>query len=163
MPRSGDHAQMPIKKALQRLSTATLEAALQHAGKIDLLAKGIGRGNIWEEFLRLGLRLDRGSEIIRPPCYRRPCLHPRQPARPAPGFPRGRHIPDGRRATPAWVSPEPGIRPRNSSVTTTSFMSESTWRSPSQKLHVAQTLTSVGKINFSAILSSMLKPCYRCG
>lgn len=49
--------QAPIKKALLRLSTATLEAALQHAGKIDLLAKGIGRGNIWEEFLRLGLRL----------------------------------------------------------------------------------------------------------
>ncbi|MDD2741557.1 MAG: DNA polymerase III subunit delta [Rhodocyclaceae bacterium] len=48
---------MPMKKALQRLSTATLEAALQHAGKIDLLAKGIGRGNVWEEFLRLGLRL----------------------------------------------------------------------------------------------------------
>jgi DNA polymerase-3 subunit delta len=48
---------MPIKKALQRLSTVTLEAALQHAGKIDLLAKGIGRGDIWEEFLRLGLRL----------------------------------------------------------------------------------------------------------
>jgi DNA polymerase-3 subunit delta len=48
---------MPVKKALQRLSTVSLEAALQHAGKIDLLAKGIGRGNIWEEFLRLGLRL----------------------------------------------------------------------------------------------------------
>ena len=47
----------PIKKALQRLSTVTLETALQHAGKIDLLAKGIGRGNIWEEFLRLGFRL----------------------------------------------------------------------------------------------------------
>jgi DNA polymerase-3 subunit delta len=47
----------PIKKALQRLSTVTLETALQHAGKIDLLAKGIGRGNIWEEFLRLGLHL----------------------------------------------------------------------------------------------------------
>jgi DNA polymerase-3 subunit delta len=47
----------PVKKALQRLSTATLEAALQHAGKIDRLAKGIGQGNIWEEFLRLGLRL----------------------------------------------------------------------------------------------------------
>ena len=46
-----------IKKALQRLSTVTLETALQHAGKIDLLAKGIGRGNIWEEFLRLGLHL----------------------------------------------------------------------------------------------------------
>jgi DNA polymerase-3 subunit delta len=47
----------PVKKALQRLSTAALEAALQHAGKIDRLAKGIGHGNIWEEFLRLGLRL----------------------------------------------------------------------------------------------------------
>ena len=48
---------VPVKKALQRLSTAALEAALQHAGKIDRLAKGIGQGNIWEEFLRLGLRL----------------------------------------------------------------------------------------------------------
>jgi DNA polymerase-3 subunit delta len=47
----------PVKKALQRLTTAALEAALQHAGKIDRLAKGIGHGNIWEEFLRLGLRL----------------------------------------------------------------------------------------------------------
>ena len=47
----------PVKKALQRLSTTALEAALQHAGRIDRLAKGIGHGNIWEEFLRLGLRL----------------------------------------------------------------------------------------------------------
>jgi len=49
--------QNPVKKALQRLSTATLEAALQQAGKIDRLAKGVGQGNIWEEFLRLGLSL----------------------------------------------------------------------------------------------------------
>ena len=47
----------PVKKALQRLSTATLEAALHHAGKIDRLVKGIGQGNVWEELLRLGLRL----------------------------------------------------------------------------------------------------------
>jgi len=47
----------PVKKAVQRLSGETLEAALQHADKIDRLAKGIGQGNIWEEFLRLGLRL----------------------------------------------------------------------------------------------------------
>lgn len=46
-----------VKKALQRLSTAKLEAALQHAGKIDRLIKGIGRGNPWEEFLQLGLRV----------------------------------------------------------------------------------------------------------
>ena len=49
--------QNPIKRALQRLSTATLEAALRHAGRIDRLVKGIGQGNIWEEFLRLGLSL----------------------------------------------------------------------------------------------------------
>ena len=48
---------IPVKKALQRLSTVTLEAALQHAGQIDKLVKGIGQGNAWEEFLRLGLRL----------------------------------------------------------------------------------------------------------
>ena len=46
-----------VKKALQRLSTATLESALQHAGKIDRLAKGIGQGNVWEEFMRLALLL----------------------------------------------------------------------------------------------------------
>jgi DNA polymerase III subunit delta len=49
--------QNPVKRALQRLNTASLEAALQHAGKIDRLVKGIGQGNVWEEFLRLGLRL----------------------------------------------------------------------------------------------------------
>jgi DNA polymerase-3 subunit delta len=49
--------QVAVKKALQRLSSATLQAALQHAGKIDRLVKGLGNGNIWEEFLRLGLRL----------------------------------------------------------------------------------------------------------
>jgi DNA polymerase III subunit delta len=47
----------PVKKALQRLSTATLESTLHQAGRIDRLAKGIGQGNIWEEFLRLGLSL----------------------------------------------------------------------------------------------------------
>ena len=46
-----------VKKALQRLSTATLEAALQHAERIDRMVKGIGQGNVWDEFLRLGLRL----------------------------------------------------------------------------------------------------------
>ncbi len=49
--------QNPVKKAVQRLSTATLEAALRHAAEIDRLAKGIGQGNLWEQFMRLGLRL----------------------------------------------------------------------------------------------------------
>ena len=51
-PRQG-----PVKRALQRLSSASLEAALRHAARIDRLAKGIGKGDTWEEFLRLGLRL----------------------------------------------------------------------------------------------------------
>lgn len=46
-----------VKKALQRLTTKTLETALQHAGHIDKLAKGIGQGNVWEEFQRLALLL----------------------------------------------------------------------------------------------------------
>lgn len=49
--------QQLVKKALQRLSTSVLEAALAHAGRIDRLAKGIGHGNLWEEFLRLALAL----------------------------------------------------------------------------------------------------------
>ncbi len=49
-----------VKRAVQRLSTASLEAALSHAGRIDRLAKGIGQGNVWEEFLRLGLSLAAG-------------------------------------------------------------------------------------------------------
>jgi DNA polymerase-3 subunit delta len=46
-----------VKKALQRLSTAALEAALQHAERIDRMNKGIAPGNVWDEFLRLGMRL----------------------------------------------------------------------------------------------------------
>lgn len=46
-----------LKRAAQRLSTPVLEAALRHAGRIDRLIKGIGKGDLWEEFLRLGMRL----------------------------------------------------------------------------------------------------------
>lgn len=46
-----------VKRALQRLSLPALEAALRHAARIDRLVKGVGRGDVWEEFLRLGLSL----------------------------------------------------------------------------------------------------------
>ena len=46
-----------VKKALQRLSTAALEAALQDAERIDRMNKGLLPGRVWDEFLRLGLRL----------------------------------------------------------------------------------------------------------
>ena len=51
--------QVQVKKALQRLSWHTLEAALKHAGRIDCLIKGIGRGKLWDEFLHLGMSLCR--------------------------------------------------------------------------------------------------------
>ena len=46
-----------VKRALQRLSRAQLDAALERAACADRLSKGIGQGNVWEEFLRLGLAL----------------------------------------------------------------------------------------------------------
>ncbi len=49
--------QTPVKRALQRLNGKALQAALHHAAKLDQLIKGIGKGDIWEEFLRLALRV----------------------------------------------------------------------------------------------------------
>ncbi len=49
--------QILFKKALQRLHTKGLMQALAHAATIDKIIKGIGRGNLWEELLRLGLTL----------------------------------------------------------------------------------------------------------
>lgn len=49
--------QVLVKRALGRLSLKTLETALTKAAAIDRLIKGIGRGDVWEEFLRLGLKL----------------------------------------------------------------------------------------------------------
>ncbi|WP_374324032.1 DNA polymerase III subunit delta [Azonexus sp.] len=49
--------QNAVKRAVQRLASNELEAALRHAARIDALIKGIGQGNLWEECLRLGLRI----------------------------------------------------------------------------------------------------------
>lgn len=49
--------QNAVRRAVQRLDSGALEAALRHAGRIDALIKGIGQGNLWEECLRLGLRI----------------------------------------------------------------------------------------------------------
>lgn len=55
--------QLGLKKAVQRLSRQTLENALRRAGDIDRLIKGIGRGDPWEAFQRLGTGLcaERGT------------------------------------------------------------------------------------------------------
>jgi DNA polymerase-3 subunit delta len=46
-----------IKRAVQRIDTNRANAALAHAAQIDRLIKGLGKGDIWNEFLRLGLSI----------------------------------------------------------------------------------------------------------
>ena len=49
--------QRRMKRALQRLSYSQLVNALRRVAKIDRLIKGIGQGDVWEEFARLSLVL----------------------------------------------------------------------------------------------------------
>jgi DNA polymerase-3 subunit delta len=46
-----------IKRALQRIDANRANAALAHAAQIDRIIKGLGTGDVWNEFLRLGLRI----------------------------------------------------------------------------------------------------------
>jgi len=43
-------------RAAKSVDPAAIEAALMHAATIDRLAKGIGRGDVWDELLALALR-----------------------------------------------------------------------------------------------------------
>jgi DNA polymerase-3 subunit delta len=45
------------KRAVQRLKAGTLRAALLHAARVDRLIKGLGKGDVWDEFLLLALRV----------------------------------------------------------------------------------------------------------
>ena len=46
-----------FKKALSRISVNQTRAALAHAARIDRQIKGLGAGDVWDEFLRLGMSL----------------------------------------------------------------------------------------------------------
>ena len=46
-----------FKRALPRVKESTANAALEDAARIDRMIKGIGGGDVWTEFLRLGLGL----------------------------------------------------------------------------------------------------------
>ncbi|MDP5240370.1 DNA polymerase III subunit delta [Uliginosibacterium sp. 31-16] len=46
-----------VKRAVQRLKSGSLRAALMHAARVDRLAKGLGKGDVWDEFLQLALRI----------------------------------------------------------------------------------------------------------
>ena len=49
--------QLLFKRALQRVGNSRTKAALSHAACIDRMIKGAGSGDVWNEFLRLGLSL----------------------------------------------------------------------------------------------------------
>ncbi|MCL2876783.1 MAG: DNA polymerase III subunit delta [Betaproteobacteria bacterium] len=51
--------QQTIRAALTRLTRPALQTALLHAARIDRMVKGLVRGEVWDEFLHLALRLCR--------------------------------------------------------------------------------------------------------
>ena len=53
----GEPRQTLVGRAAQRLKSAALLQALRHAALVDRIAKGVGRGDAWDELLQLGLRL----------------------------------------------------------------------------------------------------------
>jgi DNA polymerase III subunit delta len=52
----GEPRQTLMTRAARNVKPATIEAALSHAATIDRLAKGIGKGDPWDELLGLSLR-----------------------------------------------------------------------------------------------------------
>jgi DNA polymerase-3 subunit delta len=55
----GDARQRMLSQAATRMRAGDLDAALQHAARIDRVAKGVADGNAWDELLQLGLRFAR--------------------------------------------------------------------------------------------------------
>ncbi len=60
-----DRRRQAIQRALPRLGAAPLRTAILHAAKIDRMIKGLGGGDVWDEFLQLCLRLTRGAAPAR--------------------------------------------------------------------------------------------------
>jgi DNA polymerase-3 subunit delta len=52
--------QRPMKAAAARVAPAAVQKALAHAAGIDRAIKGVGAGEPWDEFLKLGLELQPG-------------------------------------------------------------------------------------------------------
>lgn len=46
-----------LRPALDRITAAAANTALQHAARIDRMVKGLADGDVWDEFLHLSLRL----------------------------------------------------------------------------------------------------------
>jgi len=52
-----DRRRNALQKALKRLQPGAVRAALAHSARIDRIIKGLTPGDVWDEFLRLSLRL----------------------------------------------------------------------------------------------------------
>jgi DNA polymerase-3 subunit delta len=50
--------QRPMKAAASRVRPASVQRALAHAARLDRAIKGVGQGEPWDEFLKLGLGLN---------------------------------------------------------------------------------------------------------
>jgi DNA polymerase-3 subunit delta len=53
--------QAPFRKAVQRIGLREAREALSFAARIDRLVKGIGEGDVWDEFMRLGVSVARAA------------------------------------------------------------------------------------------------------
>ncbi len=53
----GESRQRLMGRAAQRLRERELHEAISHAARIDRIAKGVAKGDTWDELLQLGLRL----------------------------------------------------------------------------------------------------------
>jgi DNA polymerase III delta subunit len=54
--------QRAVQAAARRYTRAALDAALAQAALIDRVAKGVAKGDAWDQFAALGLRLAGGSK-----------------------------------------------------------------------------------------------------
>jgi DNA polymerase-3 subunit delta len=69
--RVWESRQSLVQRALERLDEKTLESALLKVAELDRMTKGLGWGDVWDEFLQLGLRLAQqpgrgGARVPRP-------------------------------------------------------------------------------------------------
>jgi len=59
-------AQPRCEKALRRMDSDGLRKMVVHVARIERASKGAGPGDPWDELIRLGLELTRGTEVAQP-------------------------------------------------------------------------------------------------
>ncbi|MBI3041332.1 MAG: DNA polymerase III subunit delta [Betaproteobacteria bacterium] len=63
----GNAHQSLMQQNCRRFTKEQLEAALMHAARVDRMAKGLIRGDVWDELLQLCLRFASGASASPPP------------------------------------------------------------------------------------------------